>query len=93
MKNQNETKKRNSRREMLTCEYMKYSKKYKEWKDKFSDDRRIYQNTYEMLLSACDELENVESPLIRLGFYSKFDEEIKVLDRIIERFENMEMAV
>lgn len=88
-----QTNESNARKEMITNRYFKYFKKYIEWKDKFNDDRRLYQNTYEMLLSACDEIEKVESPLIRLGFYSKFDEEIKLLDRIIERFENMEMAV
>ncbi len=72
---------------LLTSSYSTYAKKYVEWKDKYNDDRRLYQNIFEELIKALKEMEKIENNLIWVAFNDKFHKELDVMDKIITRFE------
>ena len=79
--------------ELLTSKWSKYAKKYNEWKDKYNDDRRLYQNVYEGLLKALKIMGRIGNSTIWVGFNKQFDEDLKLMENIITRFEEMEKAL
>lgn len=79
--------------ELLTSKYCGYAKKYVEWKDKHFDDRRLYQNIYESLLEALKEMGKIENSTIWVAFNEQFDKELKQMNKIIAKFEEIEKAL
>lgn len=71
---------------VLTSKYSDYRKFYEEVKDKYNDDRRVFQNIYEQLLEALEVMGTIENTMIWVAFNEKFNEELKTLDSIIEKF-------
>ena len=71
---------------VLTSKYSDYRKFYEEIKDKYHDDRRLFQNIYEKHLEALEVMGTIENTMIWIAFNEKFNEELKILDSIIERF-------
>lgn len=66
----------------------KFSKFYEEVKNNYTDDRRVFQNIYEMLVEAIVVMGAIENTLIQLAFNQKYDEEMATLERIMTRFKN-----
>lgn len=64
-----------------------YESNYIKWKDKYLDDRLIYCNIYETIMGAIESIKNINNSLVWCGFSKVFNEEIKMLDDIKERFE------
>lgn len=79
--------------ELLTSKYSNYAKKYVEWKDRYSDDRRLYQNMYEQILKSLKIMGRIGNSHIWVAFNEQFDKDLKQLDRIITRFDEMEKAL
>lgn len=77
--------------ELLTANYSKYGQKYKEWKDKHFDDRRLYQNVYEILLDALKDMGKISNSSIWVAFNEYFHKELRLMDGIIERFAESEV--
>lgn len=71
---------------VLTSKFSDYRKFYEEVKDKYNDDRRVFQNVYEQLLEALEVMGTIENTMIWVAFNEKFNEELKTLDSIIEKF-------
>lgn len=64
----------------------KFSKFYEEVKNNYSDDRRVFQNIYEMLIEAIVVMGAIDNTLIQTAFNAKFNEEIETLERIMNKF-------
>lgn len=78
---------------LLTASYSDYAKKYNQWKDKYHDDRRLYQNMYEYILETLEVMGEIENNYIWTAFNKQFAEDLKQMDNIITRFEEMEKAL
>lgn len=76
--------------DILTSKYFDYAKKYNEWKDNYTDDRRVYQNVYEALIEQLNIMGNIENSGIWVAYNEYFDKELSTLKRIIDKFEEME---
>lgn len=66
----------------------KFQKFYEEIKNKHDDDRRVFQNIYEMLTEAIVVMGAIDNTLIQVAFNQKFNEEIETLERIMNKFKN-----
>ena len=62
-----------------------YKKNAEAWKDSY-DDRRIYSNTYYMLVEAVEEMKQIENQYILYAFYKQFTKDKSMLDAIEKRF-------
>lgn len=71
---------------LLTANYSDYAKKYVEWKDKYHDDRRLYQNMYEYIIETLEVMGEIENNYIWAAFNEKFHKDLETMDKIIERF-------
>ena len=74
--------------ETLTSKLFPYAKFYAEVKDKYQDDRRLFQNIYEILLENLNIMGEIESSYIWVAFNKQYREDIQTLENIIERFSN-----
>ena len=63
-----------------------YKKNAEAWKDAY-DDRRIYSNTYYMLVEAVEEMKQIENQYILYAFYKQFTKDKSMLDDIEKRFQ------
>ena len=79
--------------ELLTAKWSNYAKKYVEWKDKYYDDRRLYQNMYEQLLKSLKIMGRIGNSHIWCAFNRQFDEDLNELNGIIARFDEIEKAL
>ena len=76
--------------QLLTANFSQYAKKYAEWKDKYTDDRRLYQNMYEQLLKALKIMGRIGNSYIWVAFNEQFKKDLKIMDEIITKFEIIE---
>ena len=63
-----------------------YGKKYHEWSGKYTDDRQLYCNLYEMLVEALEAIKNIENNFIWCAFNKEFKAELGIMHDIEERF-------
>lgn len=63
-----------------------YKKNAEAWKDAY-DDRKIYSNTYYMLVEAVEEMKQIENQYIICAFYKQFAYDKAMLDEIEQRFQ------
>lgn len=66
----------------------KFQKFYEEIRNKYDDDRQVFQNIYEMLTEAIVVMGAIDNTLIQVAFNQKFNEEIETLERIMNKFKN-----
>lgn len=66
----------------------KFQKFYEEIKNKHYDDRRLFQNIYEMLLESIAVMGTIDNNLIQVAFNKQYEEEMETLERIRNRFQN-----
>lgn len=78
--------------QLLVSNYSKYAKKYNEWKNKYFDDRRLYQNMYEQLLKSLKIMGRIGNSYIWVAFNEQFNKDLKQMDEIIAKFEEIEKA-
>ncbi len=64
---------------------LRYGKYRKAWEDT-SDDRKIFCNTYDMLIEACECMKSVRNTLIHVVFNRQFNDEEKTLEEILQQF-------
>lgn len=79
--------------QLLTSKYSQYSKFYQQIKDKYTDDRRLFQNMYEQLLESLEVMGNIENSYIWVAFNEQFNKDLKQMDEIITRFDEIEKAL
>lgn len=77
---------------LLTSKYSQYNRFYQQIKDKYTDDRRLFQNMYEKLLEAVCFMGGVENNFVWVAFNEQFNKDLKQMDEIIARFEKIEKA-
>ena len=75
---------------LLTGSFSQYAKKYAAWKDKYTDDRRLYQNMYEQLLKSLKIMGRIGNSYIWVAFNEQFKKDLKIMDEIITKFEIIE---
>ena len=73
--------------ELLTSNYSPYAKKYNEWKDKYFDDRRLYQNMYEQLLKSLNIMSRIGNSYIWVAYNEQFGKDLQQMQEIIAKFE------
>lgn len=78
--------------QLLTSKYSQYNRFYQQIKDKYTDDRRLFQNMYEKLLEAVYFMGGVENNFVWVAFNEQFNKDLKQMDEIIARFEEIEKA-
>lgn len=76
--------------QLLTSKHSQYNKFYLQIKDKYTDDRRLFQNMYENLVEAVYFMGGVENNFVWVAFNEQFNKDLEQMDEIITRFEEME---
>ena len=79
--------------QLLTSKYSQYNRFYQQIKNKYTDDRRLFQNMYEKLLEAVYFMGGVENNFVWVAFNEQFNKDLEQMDKIITRFEEIEKAV
>lgn len=64
---------------------LRYGKRYDEWKH-YSDDRKVFANTYEMLMEAIESLPDEPKPFVCVAMNEAINKECRMLDEIIDEF-------
>lgn len=62
-----------------------YKKNAEAWKNAH-DDRRVYSNTYYILVEAVEEMKQIENQYILYAFNKQFNKDKSMLDDIEKRF-------
>ena len=78
---------------LLTANYSDYAKKYVEWKDKYHDDRRLYQNMYESMIESLKIMGEIENNYIWVAFNHEFRKDLETMNSIIKRFDEIEKII
>lgn len=65
---------------------VKYADVVSRWEGRFDDDRVIVCNVYHMVMRALDSLADEPDILVKGAMGVKFEQEQKVLDKIVEHF-------
>lgn len=55
--------------------------------EKYTDDRRVFCNIYDMIMESLDVMETVDNDYIWCAFYEKYNEDFATLKEIKERFQ------
>lgn len=74
------------KRNLLRIEFRKERATWGEYKD----DRKLFCNTYDMLMESLDVIETINNHLIWVGFNRQFSEEYSLLKKIHTKFINLE---
>lgn len=64
-----------------------YGKKAEEWKD-MHDDRRVYANTYRMILEALESLPEEPNNYVCVAMNRMIGEDRELMDKILEHFKD-----
>lgn len=70
------------KRNILRLNFGKMRKQF----DCFDDDRKVFCNTYDMLMEAINAMETIENNLIWIAFNNQYHKEYSELQSIADRF-------
>jgi len=70
----------------------RYEKKYNEWVGKYFNDKQLFCNIYEILIEEMEKMKKVNSDYIGVAFNRLVAEDQETMDRIMKRFQEMEVV-